>query len=225
MCGIAGLFGYSERCPPVDRNSLDRMPKAMIPRGPDGAEHGFPGKRVGFGHRRLSIIDLSEGGAQPMVLDGNRLSITYNGEIYNFRALRAELDAGAKFVSGSDTEVLLHLYDRHGTSMVEKLRGMFSLAIFDRDKRGLFLARDGFGIKPLYYTDDGATFRFASQVKALLAGGGIDNAPSATGQAGFYVWGYVPEPWTMFENIRAYPPVAPSGSTATARGHRCAIST
>ena len=211
MCGIAGLFGYLKTSPPVDRNSLDRITRAMIPRGPDGGGTWISGENgVGLGHRRLSIIDLSEGGAQPMVLDGNRLSITYNGEIYNFRALREELECeGAKFVSGSDTEVLLHLYDRHGTSMVEKLRGMFSFAIFDRNKRGLFLARDGFGIKPLYYTDDGATFRFASQVKALLAGGGIDNAPSAAGQAGFYVWGYVPEPWTMFENIRALP----AGST------------
>ena len=115
--------------------------QAMTPRGPDGDGTWISGENgVGLGHRRLSIIDLSEGGAQPMVLDGNRLSITYNGEIYNFRALREELECeGAKFVSGSDTEVLLHLYDRHGTSMVEKLRGMFSFAIFDRNKRGLFL--------------------------------------------------------------------------------------
>ncbi|MGB0629695.1 MAG: asparagine synthase (glutamine-hydrolyzing) [Alphaproteobacteria bacterium] len=211
MCGIAGLFAYGGDAPPVDRDCLDRMNGAMIPRGPDGDGVWFSAdERLGFGHRRLSIIDLTEGGAQPMLLDQGRLAITYNGEIYNFRALREELEAGGHaFRSDSDTEVLLHLYDRHGPEMVEKLRGMFALAIYDRDRRGVFLARDGFGIKPLYYTNDGATFRFASQVKALLAGGGIDTAPSAAGRAGFYVWGYVPEPWTMFENIRALP----AGST------------
>jgi asparagine synthase (glutamine-hydrolysing) len=191
----------------VDRATLSRMNDAMITRGPDGEGIWLGAQdRIGFGHRRLSIIDLSDSGAQPMVLDDGRLVITYNGEIYNFRALRAELESeGRKFQSESDTEVLLHLYDRDGASMVERLRGMFALAIYDRDKRGVFLARDGFGIKPLYFADDGATLRIASQVKTLLAGGGIDTKPSAAGRAGFYVWGYVPEPWTMFENIRALP--------------------
>ena len=220
MCGIAGIFAYGGNAPPVDRDCLGRMGGAMVPRGPDGDGAWFSGNdRIGFGHRRLSIIDLSDGGAQPMLLDGGRFSITYNGEIYNFRALRDELEAaGRTFESDSDTEVLLHLYDRHGPDMVEKLRGMFALAIYDRDQGGVFLARDGFGIKPLYYADDGATFRFASQVKALLAGGGIDTAPSAAGRSGFFVWGYVPEPWTMFDKIRALP----AGSTMwiDARGAR-----
>ena len=211
MCGIAGLFAYAADAPPVDRDALDRMTAAMIPRGPDGDGVWVSNDdRTGFGHRRLSIIDLSDGGAQPMLLDNGRLAITYNGEIYNFCALRAELESvGATFHSDSDTEVLLHLYDRHGPAMVDRLRGMFAFAIYDRNKRGVFLARDGFGIKPLYYADDGHSLRFASQVKALLAGGGIDTAPSAAGRAGFYVWGYVPEPWTMFERIRALP----AGST------------
>ena len=211
MCGIAGHFAYGRDAAPVDRESLARTTAAMVPRGPDGDGVWFSEDgHTGFGHRRLSIIDLTDGGAQPMLLDGGRLAITYNGEIYNFRALRAELEAaGDAFKSDSDTEVLLHLYDRHGPAMVEKLRGMFALAIFDREKRGVFLARDGFGIKPLYYADDGTTLCFASQVKALLAGGGIDTAPSAAGRAGFYVWGYVPEPWTMFRHIHALP----AGST------------
>lgn len=207
MCGIAGILAYGSAAPPVERGALSRMNDAMIPRGPDGEGIWIsPDGRTGFGHRRLSIIDLTDSGAQPMTYDGVRLAITFNGEIYNFRELRAALEAeGRTFASESDTEVLLHLYDRYGAGMVDRLRGMFAFAIHDREKGGVFLARDGFGIKPLYFADDGTTFRFASQVKTLLAGGGIDTAPSAAGRAGFYVWGYVPEPWTLFENIRALP--------------------
>lgn len=211
MCGVAGIFAYGASAARVDRTTLSRMNDAMITRGPDGEGIWVSGDdTIGFGHRRLSIIDLTESGAQPMVFEDGRLVITYNGEIYNFRELRAELEAqGRQFRSESDTEVLLHLYDRDGAAMVDRLRGMFALAIYDRERRGVFLARDGFGIKPLYFADDGATLRFASQVKTLLAGGGIDTAPSAAGRAGFHVWGYVPEPWTMFQNIRALP----AGST------------
>ena len=148
--------------------------------------------------------------------DGGRLAVTFNGEIYNFRHLRAALEAaGRRFRTASDTEVVLHLYDRHGRDMVEHLRGMFALAIWDRDRRGLLLARDGFGIKPLYYSDTGGTLRFASQVKALLAGGGVDTTPSPAGRAGFFVWGSVPEPWTFFDAIRC----VPAGSTMWVDGH------
>jgi asparagine synthase (glutamine-hydrolysing) len=211
MCGIAGAFAYAAPAPPVDREALLRTRDAMAARGPDGeglwiSEDG----RSGLAHRRLSIIDLSDAAAQPMHLDGGRLSIVFNGEIYNYRELRSALEAeGRRFVSASDTEVLLHLYDRDGAAMVEKLRGMFAFAIRDAAEGALFLARDGFGIKPLYYADDGKTLRFASQVKALLAGGGVDTTPCTPAEAGFYVLGYVPEPWTMFEGIRALP----AGST------------
>lgn len=211
MCGIAGVFAYGDSAAPVDRDALARMNDAMIARGPDGEGMWLgPDDRIGFGHRRLSIIDLTDSGAQPMIFEDGRLSITYNGEIYNFRELRAELESqGRRFRSDSDTEVLLQLYDRDGASMVDRLRGMFAFAIYDRDRQGVFLARDGFGIKPLYYANDGQTLRFASQVKALLAGGGIDTAPSAPGLAGVYVWGSVPEPWTLFDKIRSLP----AGST------------
>ncbi len=207
MCGIAGLFAHEHNAPPVDIDCLTRMNDAMVPRGPDGDGIWISeDERTGFAHRRLSIIDLTEGGTQPKQLAGGRYVITFNGEIYNFRELRSELKAqGNRFKTNSDTEVLLHLYQRDGSDMVEHLRGMFAFAIFDREKQGIFLARDGFGIKPLYYSDDGGTFRFASQVKALLAGREIDTEPSAAGRAGFYVWGYVPEPWTMFKKIRALP--------------------
>ena len=216
MCGIAGHFAYGAAAP-VDANALVRMRDHMAPRGRDGKGVWLdPAHRIGLAHRRLAIIDPSAGGAQPMVLGGGRLAITFNGEIYNFRHLRAALEAaGRRFRTASDTEVVLHLYDRHGSDMVEHLRGMFALAIWDGDRRGLLLARDGFGIKPLYYSDAGGTLRFASQVKALLAGGGVDTAPSSAGRAGFFVWGSVPEPWTFFERIRCLP----AGSTMWVDGH------
>ena len=179
----------------------------MASRGPDGAGLWLDAsRRVGLAHRRLSVIDPTPSAAQPMTLDGARLVITFSGEIYNYRVLRRELEVeGRRFRTESDTEVLLHLYDREGSGMVSRLRGMFALAIWDSTRRGLFLARDGFGIKPLYYADTGGVLRFASQVKALLAGDGISTKPSAAGRAGFFVWGSVPEPWTFFETIRCLP--------------------
>ena len=207
MCGIAGHFAWSAAAPPVDRDALVRTRDSMAPRGPDGQGIWLDAaRRVGLAHRRLAIIDPSEAGAQPMALDGGRLVIAFNGEIYNFRELRRGLEAaGRRFRTASDTEVLLHLYDRGGPGMVDELRGMFAFAIWDAGRRGLLLARDGFGIKPLYYADAGGVLRFASQVKALLAGGGIDTAPSAAGRAGFFVWGCVPEPWTFFRQIQCLP--------------------
>lgn len=204
MCGIAGQFSYDPAAPPVDVPSLLKARDFMAARGPDGEGLWLSsGQRVGLAHRRLSIIDPSCGGAQPMELDSGRLVIAFNGEIYNYRQLRASLEAeGRKFRTESDTEVVLQLYDRRGSDMVKGLRGMFALAIWDQERRGLLLARDGFGIKPLYYSDAHGSLRFASQVKALLAGGGVSTAPSAVGRAGFFVWGSVPEPWTLFKEVR-----------------------
>ena len=216
MCGIAGHFAWDPAAPPVDRDALVRARDHMAPRGPDGKGLWMDaGRRIGLAHRRLSIIDPSEAGAQPMVLGAGRLVIAFNGEIYNYRQLRAGLEAaGRRFRTASDTEVLLQLYDRRGRDMVEELRGMFALAVWDAERRGLLLARDGFGIKPLYYADADGALRFASQVKALLAAGGVDTAPSAAGRAGFFVWGAVPEPWTLFEQIRCLP----AGNTLWADG-------
>ena len=207
MCGIAGHFAWRADASRVDGDALVRTRDRMAARGPDGKGLWLDAsRRVGLAHRRLSIIDPSARAAQPMVLDHGRLVVTFNGEIYNFRALRREMQAaGRRFRTASDTEVLLHLYDREGPAMVGRLRGMFAFAVWDAGRRGLFLARDGFGIKPLYYADTGGVVRFASQVKALLAGGGIDTAPCAAGRAGFFVWGCVPEPWTLFEHIRCLP--------------------
>jgi asparagine synthase (glutamine-hydrolysing) len=204
MCGIAGIFALNPSAPEVDRDELLRIRDAMWRRGPDDSGLWLSAdRRVGLAHRRLAIIDLTETGAQPMASADGTLHITFNGEIYNYRELRADLEAkGHQFRSTSDTEVLLNLYREHGPGMVEHLRGMFAFGIWDERKQGLFLARDPFGIKPLYYADDGSTIRFASQVKALLAGGRIDAATSPAGLVGFCLWGSVPEPHTLYRGIR-----------------------
>jgi asparagine synthase (glutamine-hydrolysing) len=229
MCGINGTFAYSDTARPVDHTELIRTRDHMAARGPDGSgiwlsEDG----RLGFGHRRLSIIDLSEAGAQPMSNAEGTLVVTFNGEIYNYRELRHKLESkGFVFQSSSDTEVLLHLYASKGESMVRELRGMFAFAIWDTLRRELFLARDPYGIKPLYYADDGGTLRFASQVKALLAGQTISRDPEPAGVVGFHLWGNVPEPFTLYSAIRAVPAgctvrVTSSGPTAPQRFHSIA---
>lgn len=209
MCGITGIFSYSADAPPVDQSALQPAHAALAARGPDGDGIWISDdRRTGFAHRRLSIIDLSEAGAQPMTINaaGRDLTIIFNGEIYNHEALRKMLETdGTVFRSQSDTEVLLHLYARHGAAMVHKLRGMFAFAIHDPKEGGIFLARDPYGIKPLYFSNTNGVFRFASEVKALLAGGEIDTAPCAAGHAGFFLTGYVPEPHTLYRGIRALP--------------------
>jgi asparagine synthase (glutamine-hydrolysing) len=211
MCGINAIFAYRPDAAPVDERELLAVRDAMTPRGPDGAGTWLSDdQRIGFGHRRLAIIDPSPAGAQPMLLEDTGLVITFNGEIYNYRALRAELiAAGCTMRTNTDTEVILHLYRRHGPACVNHLRGMFAFVIRDRARHGLLLARDPLGIKPLYLADDGSTLRIASQVKALLSGGTVDTAPDPAGHVGFYLWGHVPDPFTLFRRVRALP----AGST------------
>jgi asparagine synthase (glutamine-hydrolysing) len=207
MCGLAAFFAHAPAAPPVVEADLLRCRDAMTARGPDGAACWLsPQGRVGLAHRRLSIIDLSPAGAQPMATADGRFRLVFNGEIYNYRVLRAELEArGVVFHSHTDTEVILEGYRAWGREVLDRLRGMFALALWDQDARGLLLARDPFGIKPLYVAEDGGTLRAASQVKALLAGGGIDTRPDPAGHAGFFLWGHVPEPHTLYRGIRALP--------------------
>jgi asparagine synthase (glutamine-hydrolysing) len=207
MCGIAGIYAYRSTARSVDREELVRMRDYMASRGPDGSGEWYSADgRVGFGHRRLSIIDLSSRGAQPMQTADGRLVVTFNGEIYNYRALRSGLEAkGYAFQSNSDTEVLLHLYAELGHEMFRELRGMFALGIWDCQEQQLLLARDPYGIKPLYYADDGSALRFASQVKALMAGRGVSRDPDPAGWVGFYLFGSVPEPFTIYRDVRALP--------------------
>jgi asparagine synthase (glutamine-hydrolysing) len=207
VCGVAGIFAYHYAANPVDAAELRRIRDHLAARGPDGAGEwvGADG-RIGLGHRRLAIIDLSPGGAQPMASADAQCVVSFNGEIYNYRELRAQLEGeGARFRTQSDTEVLLELYRRRGTGMFAALRGMYAFALWDAQRECLLLARDPYGIKPLYYADDGWTVRAASQVKALLAGGRIDRTPDPAGLAGFYLWGHVPEPFTLYQAIRQVP--------------------
>jgi asparagine synthase (glutamine-hydrolysing) len=207
MCGFAAILAHRSAGAGVDPTELARMTQSMAKRGPDGAGHWqSPDGHVAMGHRRLSIIDLSEQAGQPMLAHDGSLAIVFNGEIYNYRELRREMEAaGTRFRTQSDTEVLLELYRREGAGMLPKLRGMFAFALWDPARSGMLFARDPFGIKPLYVADNGKTVRAASQVRALLAGGAVDTSPDPAGQAGFLLWGHVPEPFTLYRGISALP--------------------
>jgi asparagine synthase (glutamine-hydrolysing) len=207
MCGIVAIFSYASNAAPVEAAELDTIRDRMAARGPDGtgAWRSTDG-RVALGHRRLSIIDLRAVADQPMAYDNGRLRIVFNGEIYNYKDVKAKLTAlGHVFQTDSDTEVLLHLYDRYGAEMVQHLRGMYAFALWDERRAGMLLARDPFGIKPLYIADDGRTLRVASQVKALLASGRVDISAEPAGHVGFFLWGNVPDPFTLYHGIRALP--------------------
>jgi asparagine synthase (glutamine-hydrolysing) len=207
MCGINGIVSFGAGSAPVDTEELTRTREAMRSRGPDAAGIWLsPDGRAGLGHRRLSIIDVSNRANQPMVSREGDLVLTFNGEIYNFNELREELARdGESFATTSDTEVVLRMYRRWGDAMLPRLRGMFAFAIWDARSNTMFLARDPYGIKPLYYANDGKTFRFASQVKAILAGGGVSTTREPAGIVGFLLRGHVPEPFTMYEAIRQLP--------------------
>jgi asparagine synthase (glutamine-hydrolysing) len=207
MCGVNGIFAYHSASNVPDEAELLATRDAMRARGPDGLGIWWSAdRRCGLGHRRLSILDLCDRASQPMASADGKTVVTFNGEIYNYQALRSELEAaGVHFRTNSDTEALLHLYARDGALMVHRLRGMFAFAIWDESKRELFLARDPYGIKPLYFANDGWTFRFASQVKALLAGNKVSRDPEPAGMIGFHLFGSVPEPFTLYRDIRALP--------------------
>ena len=207
MCGLNGILAYQSSAPLAEQRELIATRDHMRARGPDGeGEWWSEDRRLGLGHRRLAILDLSERGSQPMRSMCGRFIVVFNGEIYNYPALRRQIEAaGRSFQSHSDTEALLHLYALKGEDMVHDLRGMFAFAIWDNEARELFLARDPYGIKPLYYADDGQTFRFASQVKALLAGGQVSREPEPAGVVGFHLWGSVPEPFTLYRGLMALP--------------------
>lgn len=207
MCGINGIVSLGSEAPPIDRGELLRTREAMAARGPDGSGAWVSADgRTGLANRRLAIIDLSPTGAQPMADESGDVQIVTNGEIYNYRELRAGLAAeGWRFRGASDTEVVLALYLRYGDAFLPRLRGMFAMAIWDGRERRLLLARDPFGIKPLYYAIGGGRLRFASQVKALEAGGAVSREVDPAGLAGFLLWGSVPEPWTIRRAVRAVP--------------------
>ena len=204
MCGIAGVFSYKQQFD-VDKLEIKKMCKYMHFRGPDSSGNWYSEKKdIGFGHTRLSIIDLSSKAAQPMTSSKNHLTIVFNGEIYNYVKLKEMLEQhGYIFSSNSDTEVLLNLYDKYGHEMVNHLKGMYAFAIWDEINSGLFIARDPYGIKPLYYSDYDGVFRFCSVVKGLLSTDAIPKDNDPAGIVGFYLQGYVPEPHTTYKHIKS----------------------
>lgn len=204
MCGLIAAFTEVSDIGDGVRRAMLRMHR----RGPDG-EGFWQGDGACLGHRRLAIIDLDARAAQPMHSADGRYVIVFNGEIYNYRDLRRQLEAdGAVLRTHSDTEVLLELYARDGEAMLPKLRGMFAFVIWDTVARCAFAARDPYGIKPLYLARIRGGWLVASQVKALLATGLVDSAPDPQGQAGFWLLGSVPEPRTWYRDIS----VVPAGS-------------
>jgi asparagine synthase (glutamine-hydrolysing) len=210
MCGICGIY----RAGAADTEPLGpatlRMTAALAHRGPDdGGTWADPGERVSLGNRRLAIIDLSAAGRQPMADASGRVVLTYNGMIYNFQELRRELaGAGYPFRGHSDTEVILALYRRDGSDMLRSLRGMFALALWDGRSQTLILARDRLGIKPLYYTEVGGRWVFASEIRALRASGLVPAPLDPKALAAFLRLGSVPGPMTAFERVHELPPAA-----------------
>jgi len=199
MCGICGLL--SLRGEPVDRAALERMNEALVHRGPDSAGMFVDGP-LGLAMRRLAIIDLA-GGDQPIGNEDGSVQVVQNGEIYNYRELRQELERrGHRFRTQSDTETLVHLYEDHGPRFVERLRGMFALALWDRKRRRLVLARDRFGIKPLYYSVGGGTLSFASELKALLRQPGFSREIDLDAVEAYLALNWIPAPLTVFRDAR-----------------------
>ncbi|KKS25482.1 MAG: Asparagine synthetase, partial [Candidatus Wolfebacteria bacterium GW2011_GWA2_42_10] len=169
MCGIAGVYKFNNS-QVVSENEIKKMSDALVHRGPDGNGAYFSAdKKIGLGHRRLAIIDLSPAGAQPMANENKTIWIVFNGEIYNFQELRSKLEkAGHSFRSRSDTEVIIHSYEEYGFDCVKKFNGMFAFAIWDENKQLLFAGRDHLGVKPFYYAIQNGNFYFGSEIKAIL---------------------------------------------------------
>ncbi len=208
MCGIVGIMGFDGR--PLERDVLDRMTTALAHRGPEGKRLHLMSAgpaRVGLGHTRLKIIDLSDAAAQPMSNEDGSVWVIFNGEIYNFRELRATLaERGVQFRTASDTEVILRLYEAEGERCVRALDGMFAFAVWDARRETLLLARDRVGKKPLFYYSTPTLFAFASEIKALLAHPDIAPEVDAEALPAFFLYGYVPTPATFYRGIRKLPP-------------------
>ncbi len=205
MCGIAGMMDLRGGRVP-DRDLLERMTNTLRHRGPDGSGlHVEPG--VGLGHRRLAIIDL-EGGRQPLGNEDGSVLVTFNGEIYNFQELAKELvAAGHRFATHSDTEVIVHAWEQWGERCVERFNGMFAFALWDRNRRQLFLVRDRFGVKPLFYAElaDGWLI-FGSELKSLLKHPGLNRAIEPTAVEDYFALGYVPESKSILRHVAKLPP-------------------
>ena len=205
MCGIAGELRFDRR--PADLAAVERITHHLAPRGPDA--HGFHSQGpIALGHRRLKIMDLAEASGQPMIDSDLGMSMVFNGAIYNYPELRAELEAlGYRFFSGGDTEVLLKGYHSWGETLLPKLNGMFAFAVWERDKQSLFIARDRLGVKPLYLSRTGERLRFASSLPALLQGGDIAKTLDAVALNHYLNFhAVVPAPRTILAGVEKLPP-------------------
>lgn len=204
MCGICGVINFDGS--PVDARILRRMTDAIAHRGPDG-EGWYQDKGVGLGHRRLAIIDLSPAGHQPMVTLDGRYALTYNGEIYNFKELRLELEQlGHKFRSNTDSEVVLYSWAQWGRDCVAKFNGMFAFAIWNSLERELFLVRDRYGIKPLYYAQLGRHFIFGSEQRAIKMFPGFSSAMDEEALLEYFTFQNIFTDKTLTKGLRLLPP-------------------
>lgn len=204
MCGICGYYAYKTKRP-IRQGLLAKMLSSIQHRGPDD-EGTYADQEMAFGMRRLSIIDL-DGGHQPMSNEDGTIWIVFNGEIYNFPSLRSELfSKGHIFRTRSDTETVIHAYEEWGLEFLKKLNGMFGLAIWDQTRREVILARDPFGIKPLYYADHQGTLIFASEIKAILASRAVASEVNLTALDQYLTFSFVPSPLTMFNGIKKLQP-------------------
>jgi len=203
MCGIAGIFNLNGE--PVSQVILRKMTDAIAHRGPDG-EGFYIDSFIGLGHRRLAIIDLSPAGHQPMATEEGNYIITYNGEVYNFQELRVELmTLGHKFTSKTDTEVVLHAYVQWGNDCIKRFNGMFAFGIWDKTRQELFLARDRYGIKPLYYTIVGHTFIFASEQKAIITHPAVARRIDLEGLVEYFTFQNIFTDRTLLKGIKIFP--------------------
>ncbi|MFH1787847.1 MAG: asparagine synthase (glutamine-hydrolyzing) [Candidatus Altiarchaeota archaeon] len=204
MCGICGVMYFDGGVP--ERKTVEEMRDCLTHRGPDDCGTMIDGP-VGLGHRRLSIIDLSERGRQPMVNEDGSVWITYNGELYNHLVLREKLESlGHRYATDSDTETILHLYEEYGGDCVKLMNGMFAFAVWDSKKKTLFLARDRLGIKPLYYLADEKKFLFASEAKGILAHPDVEKKIDFKSLNNYLTYGYVGSPDTIFTCMSKLPP-------------------
>ena len=186
MCGLVGYLNASSE--PASERLVQKMASAIVHRGPD-AEGSFVSNNLALGHRRLSIIDLSEAGTQPMTTSDGSFTIAYNGEVYNFKNIKEELKhAGYKFRSNTDTEVVLNAFSHWGENCFAKFNGMFACAIYDENRRELILARDRYGIKPLYLGFSNKRFYFSSEIKGMLADPFFESAVCSVGMQQYFTF-------------------------------------
>ena len=203
MCGICGYVSFGDESWP--KATLPLMTRTLTHRGPDG-QGWFEGENVGLGHARLAVIDLSDAASQPMTSSCGRYTLVFNGEIYNYRQLREELQSDQAFTTASDTEVVLRAWQRWSHHSLSRLNGIFAIAIWDSKEKSLFLARDRWGVKPLYVHSNSNFLVFGSEIKAILASGKLSPAMEVGNLSEFLHYGHSLGENTLFTGVRKISP-------------------